>query len=178
MPLHSRTRKIASIALWVAAASVLYFIENRFFPTGLPWRIGIANIVTLITLSLFGVRISLGITIARCIIGSMLGGQFLSASFFMGLSGGIVSTLVMAVLLGRFNQLGPVGVSIIGALAHNLTQVALVYLVFARTGGIVYYLPWLWILSLSGGLICGILYMMLIGNINYINRRFEIYGSS
>ena len=73
------------------------------------------------------------VTLVRVFIRSLLAGTFLGPAFIMSLGGGIASTLVMwivIVLSRRF--LGPVSLSIIGALTHNITQLLLAYVLFVK----------------------------------------------
>lgn len=121
------------IALLSAYAIGLHGIEG-LIPTPIPWlRIGLANIITLITLLLYGLRAGMTVTLIRVFIGSFLGGTFLGPAFLLSLGGGVSSTLVMwflKVLFGRL--LGPVGLSLLGATSHNIVQVFLAYLFFVR----------------------------------------------
>jgi heptaprenyl diphosphate synthase len=127
---HSET---IHIALLSAYAVGLHSIE-AFIPTPVPWlRLGLANIITLTTLYLYGLKAGMTVTLVRVFIRSLLAGTFLGPAFIMSLGGGIASTLVMwivIVLSRRF--LGPVSLSIIGALTHNIIQLLLAYVLFVR----------------------------------------------
>jgi heptaprenyl diphosphate synthase len=121
------------IALLSAYAVGLHSIES-LIPTPVPWlRLGLANIITLTTLYLYGLRAGMIVTLTRVIIRSLLAGTFLGPAFAMSLGGGVASTLVMwglKVIFGRL--LSPVSVSIFGALTHNVAQLFLAYLLFVR----------------------------------------------
>jgi len=121
------------IALLSAYAIGLHSIE-ALIPTPVPWlRLGLANIITLTTLYLYGLRAGMIVTLTRVIIRSLLAGTFLGPAFVMSLGGGVASTLVMWGLKGIFGRLfSPVSVSIFGALTHNVTQLFLAYLLFVR----------------------------------------------
>ena len=121
------------IALLSAYAVGLHSIE-ALIPTPVPWlRLGLANIITLTTLYLYGLRAGMTVTLTRVFIRSLLAGTFLGPAFIMSLGGGVVSTLFMWGLMSLLGRLsGPVSVSIIGALAHNITQLFLAYFLFVR----------------------------------------------
>jgi heptaprenyl diphosphate synthase len=121
------------IALLSAYAVGLHSIE-ALIPTPIPWlRLGLANIITLTTLYLYGLKAGMTVTLTRVFIRSLLAGTFLGPAFVMSLGGGIASTFVMWGLIALFRKtLGPVSLSIFGALTHNIAQLFLAYILFVR----------------------------------------------
>ena len=121
------------VAVLSAYALVLYGFET-LLPTPIPWlRLGIANIITLVALLLYGFRTALSVTLIRIIVGSLFTGTFLGPAFVLSLGGGVSSTVAMGIALGLSSDLfGPVGLSLIGALFHNLAQLSLAYLLFIQ----------------------------------------------
>ena len=121
------------IALLSAYAVGLHSIE-AFIPTPVPWlRLGLANIITLTTLCLYGLRAGMTVTLTRVFVRSLLAGTFLGPAFVMSLGGGVVSTLVMWVMYSVFKRhLGIVSLSVFGALTHNIVQLFLAYFLFVR----------------------------------------------
>lgn len=121
------------IALLSAYAIGLHSIE-ALIPTPIPWlRVGLSNIITLTTLLLYGLKAGMTVTLIRIFVGSFLGGTFLGPAFLLSLGGGVSSTFVMwfvRVLSKRL--LSPIGLSLLGALTHNLVQLFLAYLFFVR----------------------------------------------
>ena len=86
------------IALLSAYALALHGFESMF-PSPVPWlRLGLANIVTLITLLLYGLRAAVTVTLIRVVLASILNGTFLGPAFLLSLGGGILSTLSMGLL--------------------------------------------------------------------------------
>jgi heptaprenyl diphosphate synthase len=144
--------ELAQIPLLAALASVLQLAE-ALLPLPFPGvKFGFANLVTLYTLTAVGFNASLQVAVLRCLISSFILGSFLSPSFFLSFSGAITSALVMGLLFyldkeSRFFSL--IGISIAGALAHNLTQLAVVSYFFAGHNGVFWLAPWL---LLSGGI--------------------------
>ncbi len=148
---HSATLHIALLSAYAVG---LHSIE-ALIPTPVPWlRLGLANIITLTTLYLYGLKAGMTVTLTRVFIRSLLAGTFLGPAFVMSLGGGVASTIVMWALREIFGRLfSPVSLSILGALTHNITQLFLAYLLFVRRiEAIVLISP----VILSFGLITGI----------------------
>lgn len=120
----TRARRQVFLALFIALAVSLHILES-LLPSPVPWlRLGLANIMTLSALYLYGGRAAWTVSLARVGIGALLLGRLFSPGFWLALTGTIVATSVMIIvhrLCGRY--LSPVGVSAIGAAGHALGQV-------------------------------------------------------
>jgi heptaprenyl diphosphate synthase len=112
------TKKMAVIAMLVAQAAVLHYLEGLFpNPVPIPGvKLGLANIITLVALVVFDFRTAMQITVLRTILGSLLAGTLFGMGFFMSFAGAVTSTIVMALVLRSFKMLGMVGISILGPL--------------------------------------------------------------
>lgn len=149
------TRRVTNLALLVSIGLVLSIIESAFPPL-LPIpgaKLGLANIATVIALYLYGPSMALEVTIIRTILGGLLRGSVVG--LFLSFSGGLVSTLVMIALymvLDRY--MSAIGVSVAGAVTHNVTQLAAAYLLIQHTA-IFYYLPYLMLVAVPTGLFVG-----------------------
>jgi heptaprenyl diphosphate synthase len=121
------------IALLSAYAVGLHSIE-ALIPMPVPWlRLGLANIITLTTLYLYGIRAGMTVTLVRVFIRSLIAGTFLGPAFMLSLGGGVGSTLVMWFFIRWLRSVtGPVSVSLMGALTHNIIQLFLAHLLFVR----------------------------------------------
>ena len=159
----TRTWKIILLGIFIALSAVLQVIENLVFPSSLPIRLGIANIITIMVLSFFGINEAVLVAVSRSILASAVTGKFLSIPFFLSLSGGLAAAVVMGLLLNKNENLGIIGVSIIGAMAHNFTQMAIIYFTLIRNPGILHLLPWLWLSSLITGIITGFTAKLILG---------------
>ena len=162
------TRKLTRIAILTAMAIILHIAEGMI-PVPLPVpgvKLGFANIITLTAIALFGLRKAMTVVVLRTVLSSLLTGTFFSVSFAMSFSGGVAAALLMA-FLWKLSQKAPnplfstVGISIAGALAHNLTQLLAASLIMA-TGGIFFYLPVMLISSIPTGILIGILAKLLL----------------
>jgi heptaprenyl diphosphate synthase len=121
------------IALLSAYAIALHAFES-LIPMPIPWlRVGLANIITLTTFILFGFRSAMMVTLIRVIVASLFSGSFLGPGFILSMGGGVASILAMGCVRSLVPGLfGPVGLSLIGALSHNLSQLFLAYLLFIQ----------------------------------------------
>jgi heptaprenyl diphosphate synthase len=111
-----------------AAAAVGLTLAEVAIPLPIPGiKPGLANIVTLVVLLLFGWRMAVWVTLLRVVAGALLLGSFLTPAFVLSLSGALASLAVLAaarVLHPRW--LGPVGLSVLAAYAHVGMQLAVV----------------------------------------------------
>lgn len=153
-----KTRRLLHLSLLVAGGTALHVFEAMLPALSvLPGaKLGLANLVTLLTLALYGPGATWWVMVLRVLLGSLLGGTFLTTTFFLSLAGGLGSTLVMtlAYRLGG-GALSLVGVSILGAVAHNLSQLFIAAFLI-RHLGIFFYLPYLLLFALPTGYFIGI----------------------
>ena len=172
-----KTRKMTLVAILVALATVLHIIE-ALFPSPLPIpgaKLGLANIVTLLTLVLFGWKTGFQVAFLRIMLGSLISGSFLTTGFFLSFSGAMASALIMALCLYFFSGFSIIGVSLAGAVFHNLGQLVMASLIIEHIG-IFYYLPVLLLASIPTGILTGLLLKYLLkhldqGNIlGYLDR--------
>jgi len=163
------------IALLSAYAIGLHSFES-LLPTPIPWlKLGLANIITLITLLLYGMRPALMVTLIRVIAVSLFTGTFLGPAFILSLGGGIISTVAMGSVLflspGLFSV---VGISIIGAFFHNISQLALAYYLFIqRIEAILLIFPLIVLLGTLTGAVNGIISDMLIKSLKNFRQKAQ-----
>lgn len=144
-----------AIARLAAAAIALTCLESAL-PSPLPGvKPGLANIITLLVLYRFGWRVAAQVSLLRIIAAALLFGAFLTPAFWLALTGGIASLLVLGASIHILPQrwFGPVGLSVIAAFAHIGAQLALAYAWLVPHAGIFALAP----LFLSAALITGIL---------------------
>ena len=158
---------IYKIALLVSLACVLQIAES-FIPHPVPGlRLGLANIITLVALVNLGFGYSLEITILRTVLSSFVMGTFMSPGFILSFAAGVMSTLTMGFLywlahVWKQRLFSIVGISVAGALVHNIVQLGLAYLILVKHAGIFIFLPWLsigavfigWFTGVVSGKIC------------------------
>jgi heptaprenyl diphosphate synthase len=165
-PSLERLRRRIFLALFTSLAVALHTLE-ALFPSPLPWfRPGLANILTVLALFLYGGRAAWTVSLTRIAVGSLLLGQLLSPGFFLALGGGLAATSLMvgARRLGG-RHLGPVGVSALGAAAHVSGQMLVAWLLVVRHPGVWQLFPFLLLFSLISGLFTGWAADLLLGRL-------------
>jgi heptaprenyl diphosphate synthase len=148
-------RRIAALA----SAAVGLAIAEAAIPLPIPGiKPGLANIVTLLVLYRYGWRAAAWVVGLRIVASALLLGTFLTPTFAMSLTGGLASLAALA-LLSRLPRrwFGPVGLSVLAALAHMAAQLALVDLWLmpgVNLAGILpLFLSVAWITGLVNGLV-------------------------
>lgn len=165
------SKRVALCGLLVAAAFVLSLVEHMFpLQAAVPIpgiKLGLANVVTLFALTRLRLRETTTVVAVRVILSSMFMASV--TAFLFSLFGGLLSMLVMRVLLhgvGRCFSLP--GISVAGAAAHNIGQIAAAILVLG-TVDVVGYLPFLLVLSIPMGLATGVVCAAVLGHLNKLN---------
>lgn len=164
-------RKQTIIAVLLSLAIILHLFEALIpipFPI-LGVKLGLANIVTLLALVLFDFKTAFLIAFLRTMLGSLLSGTIFNIAFFLSFAGAITSTCFMAILLFLLPPIfhhddrgfSLVGISIGGAAAHNLGQLAMAALLIKHSG-IFYYLPIMLLSSIPTGFLTGLILRELI----------------
>ena len=122
-----RIEKLSLVAVATVFELVLFVLDSAI-PKPIPWiKIGLANIVTLALLVGAGWRAAAAVHFLRILLGAVFRGGLFTPFFLLSFSGGAVSFLVMAaVVRWAVPFVGFVGISFLGALAHNFTQLILV----------------------------------------------------
>lgn len=147
--------RITRLALLIAMGAALHWIEG-LLPVPLPIpgaRLGLANVVTLYTIMMWGFGDGITVAAGRALLGSLLGGTFGTPAFAMSFTGATAATVAMHLIL-RF-PVGPVGASIVGAAIHNMAQLT-VFAVMTAYVGVFVYTPYLLALALPAGFITGL----------------------
>lgn len=152
------TRRMVLLALLIAMASVLHVVES-WIPLPLPVpgiKLGLANIVSLIVIVNFGWRDAIYVAMLRVLLASLFGGIFLGPAFAMSASGALGSTTVMAYVYFYWHpKFSLLGISIIGAVVHNVVQITVAALLVWSIN-LLWYLPYLVLFALPTGLATGL----------------------
>lgn len=156
----SSTRRIALTALMVSLALIFSYIEFLFpFAPALPGiKLGIANLVIIVTLYHLGPRYALTVNIVRVLIAGLLFTGLFGAAYSM--AGALLSFLVM-LLLRKTGRFSVTGVSIAGGVAHNLGQI-LVASFLVSTLKMFAYFPALIFSGVASGAVIGILAWLIL----------------
>ncbi len=154
-----RNVRITTLALFIAAAVALHWIES-FIPRPAPFlRFGLANIMTLCTLYAFGGPWALFVAAVRVIIGSALLGSIFSPAFALSLAGGLAAGITMWIM--PRSLFSPIGISVGGAAAHMLAQFVLAGMLIAHRS-LMHIFPVFLLVSVLTGMINGYVVIMII----------------
>lgn len=149
--------RIAFLSVFTAASIALFVIES-LFPTPIPGiRLGLANIFVLLALIYFGLKEALLIGILKSIIGSLILARLLTPTFIFSISGTIASTFIMWLVIKSRLPFSLLGISIIGAEAHIITQLILAVSIFLPGVSFFYISPIYILSSIITGSVTGIL---------------------
>lgn len=142
---------------WLAALAVAIHVLEAAFPSPLPGvKPGLANVVVIMTLLLYGWRAALSVAVLRVVAGSLFLGTFLSPTFLLSLSGALAALAGLGLawaIAGR--RLSAIGLSVIAALAHMTGQFLVAWGLFIPTDAIWRLYPILMSASLIFGLVSG-----------------------
>lgn len=142
-----------------AALAICIHIAESALPSPLPGiKPGLANIITLYVLLSYGWRMAAWVSLLRVLGASLLLGTFLSPTFMLSLAGGLSSLGVLWLathIPGR--PFGPVGYSILAALAHMSAQFFTAYTLFMPHPALLNLLPVLLTTALLSGIFGGII---------------------
>lgn len=144
---------------WLAALAICIHIVESALPSPLPGvKPGLANVVTVVTLVMFGWRTACWVAMLRVLVGSLLVGTFLSPTFVLSLSGAVASLAILGLtyrLAGA--AVGALGYCVLAALAHMAAQVVAAYLFFIPHAGLFHLLPVLMSAALAFGIVSGLI---------------------
>jgi heptaprenyl diphosphate synthase len=144
------------VALMTAFATSLFFFEV-FLPKPLPFmKLGLSNIVVLVLVCSYFYKEAVIVATGKSLIGSFVTGTLLSPSFLLSFGGALLSSVVMIVFFRYIKGLSIVGVSVVGAFAHLVTQLFLVRLVIIHSDSVLSLYPVIALLSVITGFLTGL----------------------
>ena len=148
------SRRLARYALLTALAMALSWLESLVplagvVPPGV--KLGLTNLVVIFALYRMGLRDAAAISLIRVVLVAFTFGN--SYSFAYSLAGAALSLAVMA-LLKRSGKFSLLGISVAGAVSHNIAQV-LVAMAVMETSRLAWYLPVLLVSGIAAGVCVG-----------------------
>ena len=153
-------RKTAYLGLYCGAAILLSYVEG-LIPvfTAIPgMKLGLPNLAVVTALYFYSWRDAALVSVVRIAVVGLLFGNLFSVCF--SLAGGLLSLLLMA-LVKWTGLLDCTGVSMVGALGHNVGQIAAAVLLVENVRVAYYFLP-LAITGLAAGVAIGLLSGMML----------------
>lgn len=170
-----KINKMIFLSLLVSIGLGLSVLESAIpLPITIPGaKLGLSNMVILITLVIFGFKEGLIVGVLKSIVLVLVTGSI--SSLFYSLSGAIFSCFAMYFIYSFFsNTFSLIGVSVFGAIAHNIAQVTVAALMMNNVR-IYSYLPILILMSLLTGYFVGLSSIYISTN---LKKNFKNYIKS
>ena len=140
---------ITRIAMCAGFALILFLFE-ALAPRILPWmKLGLGNLVTMLVLLVYGFPAAVSVAVVKLVVGGLVTGSLAGPAFVIGGAAGLASLTVMALAL-RLAVFSVIGLSVLGAITHQLLQLLLAR-VYLGIEGLTHFLP----LFLAWGLFSG-----------------------
>lgn len=166
MQLQNKNYKIVLLSFLTTLSIVLSIIES-YIPLingNIPgFKLGLANIVILVSIYKYGLKEAFYISIIRIIVVGILKTGLFSIYFFFSLFGSFFSILAMYIVK-KINLFSIIGISVVGSIFHSIGQIIASF-IFLKNFNLIYYLPGMIIFSCITGIIIGIISKEIIKNI-------------
>ncbi|MBO5525909.1 MAG: Gx transporter family protein [Clostridia bacterium] len=157
------TKKLVTLALFVAMSLIMFLIESQFPPLFVPGaKMGLSNLFSLLALLWYGPVEAFAVIVARTLLGALFSNPFaLVYSFTAG-----IATILLSAFLYRFvfPRISVLAISVAGGVFHNLVQLV-VYILFSETALLVFYAPYLALAGVLSGTIVGLTLLLIIKKI-------------
>ena len=152
---NTNVEKLVFLSASVALAMVLSFLESLIPPISqIPGvKLGLANVLTVFVLYKCGWWEACAVSFVRVLLAALLFGSFPSLIYS---AFGAAFSLLMMIFAKMLLPLSPIGVSVLGAVAHNSGQILAAYILMGN-GAIAYYLIPLIFSGTVSGIAIGVL---------------------
>lgn len=158
--------------MFISVTLVVGYLES-FIPIPFPVpgiKIGLANIVILWVLFAMNVKSAIIISLLRVVLsGFLFGNLYIMLFSFIGAA----LSLTVMILLKKTKKFSITGISIAGAVFHNIGQI-IVAIIVLENSKIIYYLPFLIISGVIFGLIIGIVGSILYKKIKILQTNVHL----
>ncbi|MDP8203925.1 MAG: Gx transporter family protein [Candidatus Tenebribacter mawsonii] len=147
--------RLIHLAFFTAFAIAIYVIES-FIPKPFPFmKLGLANMIVLLLLVSGNIRYAFIVIISKTVAGGFFSGLFFSPTTLLSISGSLCSLVVMTIFIKSKIRFSLIGISILGAVAHNMAQITVVRLLIIKENTIFYLTPLLIFMGIVTGIIIG-----------------------
>lgn len=153
--MKDRTKKTAILGIITSVALILAYLEALLPPlfASVPGvKMGLPNLAVIFVLYRFGFKEAIAVSGIRLFIVVLLFGNVMTLAY--SVAGAVLSLTLMAILK-KINKFSTIGVSVIGAVAHNLGQIIVAVFLF-DTIQLGYYMIILAITGTVAGIFIGI----------------------
>lgn len=162
-----KSKRIAYLAIFTACALILSFVETLIPPvySAVPGiKIGLPNIIIIYTLYKISAFSAFSVSVIRVLLVALLFGN--AMTLFYSFAGALLSLAIM-VILKKTALFSVTGVSVTGAVFHNLGQIIVAILIL-DTVEIGYYMIILTLTGVISGVLVGILSSVLLKRTEHI----------
>ena len=148
-----KTKRFVYLTLLSAMAITLNILESILIgPIFMNLRIGLANIIALITLFMLGPKDMIIVNFMRVFIGNLLRGLIFGSTFWISLAGVTLSSIILLLCYRLKSSI--VFTSILSSIGHSAGQVLMVMFIYQQAGMAIT-LPYLLIFSIPTGILTG-----------------------
>lgn len=164
-----KTKRLTQLALLTTIALIIFIIEMRF-PDIIPVpgvKLGLANIVTVYTMYHYTAKETLLVVLVRILLGSIFGGNI--SAVIYSFSGALLCLTGMLLLCHLIDEKYIWICSILGAVLHNIGQIAAA-VVMMKTSAVLAYFPFLLVSGCIAGTFTGLCAQLLIKKIKIKHR--------
>lgn len=169
---NTKAKKVAlmgvlgALALALSAMEGLLMPNAAFLPPGA--KPGLSNIVTMFAASCVSVTATFYVVLIKAFFALITRG---ATAFFMSLSGGLLSAIIMTLMLKlKKESISLIGVGIVSALFHNIGQL-LVSFIMTGTSAVLGYAPYLLLFGVITGFVTGSILKVVIPAIEKVMKR-------
>ncbi len=152
----NKTQRLSKLALLLAISIILHIIEPNLPIPVYGVKLGLANIMGLVTLMMFNYKDMIYINLMRVLLSSLLRGIIFGTAFWISLTGVALSTLVV-ILINKNKDHSLYFLSVISAITHSIGQLLCVSYIYQSLYLVMYYAPMLLALSVPAGMLTGLL---------------------
>jgi heptaprenyl diphosphate synthase len=159
-----KTKKLTVLALCIALAMILSFIESQIpaFVAIPGIKAGLANIAVVFVLYKLGWKEATLVSLIRVFLIGILFGT--GVSLLYSAAGAVLSMLGM-ILLKKTGLFSAVAVSVTGGVLHNIGQIGMACFLL-ETNVIKYYLPFLILSGVVAGIVIGLVSAIMVQRIS------------
>lgn len=153
--MKNKPKTVVFLGVCTALAMVLAYVEillPPIFPSIPGIKMGLPNIIIVFLLYRYGPAFASAVSLVRIVLVTMLFSNVMSLMY--SLAGAVLSLLVM-IFLSRLKLLSAVGVSVAGAVSHNVGQI-LMAMFLLDTTELGYYLVVLIVTGTVAGIFIGV----------------------
>ena len=155
--------KALIFAYLTATACTIYIVENllmRMLP--IPFlRLGLSNIVILYLVMNTQYVNAIVINVLKSVVGGLFTFSLLTPLTILSICGGIAATVLMVLLIRSRIGFSIIGISIAGAVIHNVVQLVLVRYFVIPNGSVYKLLPLMVAMGLGTGMIIAMITLKL-----------------